>query len=167
MLVAIGDTHATAGHRLTGEALAAVRAADVVVHTGDFTRRAVLDAIEAEADALVAVAGNNDGPAIREQVPETATVDALDRRFAVTHGHQQDDTARSLLARQEAADVLVVGHSHRPGIRQLGDVVELNPGSYADPRWNEPAFAVVEWEGRDLRARLVRPDGREIDRGRL
>jgi putative phosphoesterase len=167
VLVAIGDTHATDGHRLSGETLAAVRAADVVVHTGDFTQPAVLDALEAEADRLVAVAGNNDGPGIRERVPETATVDALDRRFTVTHGHQQDDTARSLLARQEEADVLVVGHSHRPEIRRLGDVVEVNPGSYADPRWNEPAFAVVERETGALRARLVRPDGQEIDRGRL
>ena len=163
VLVAIGDTHATDDHRLSGAVLEAVREADVVVHTGDFTHEPVLDALEREAADLVAVAGNNDGPPIRARVPDTQTVEALGRRFTVTHGHQHDDTARSLLARQEGADVLVVGHSHRPGIRRVGEVWELNPGSYADPRWYEPAFGVVEREGGDLRARLVRPDGTDID----
>lgn len=167
MLVAIGDTHATDDHRLAGAALSAVREADLVVHTGDFTRAPVLDAIAAEAAELVAVAGNNDEPAVRERLPDTATVDALGRRLVVTHGHQQDDTARSLLAREEGADVIVVGHSHRPTIRELGDVTLVNPGSYADPRWYEPAFAVLEREGGDLGVRLVRPDGTTIERATL
>lgn len=164
MLVAIGDTHGTDDHRLSGPVLAVVREADRVVHTGDFTREPVLDAIRAEAGHLLAVAGNNDEAAVRERVPETRTFDAMGRRFVVTHGHQQDDTARSLLARQEDADVLMVGHSHRPEIRDLGEMVEVNPGSYADPRWYQPAFAVVERQGGDPVARLVHADGTALER---
>lgn len=164
MLVVIGDTHATQSHRLKGAALEAVRAADRVVHTGDFTREPVLEAVESEASELLAVSGNNDDAAILERLPETRSFDALDRRFVVTHGHRRDDTARSLLARQADADVLLVGHSHRPEIRTVGSVVEVNPGSYADPRWNEPAFAIIEHQGGDPIARLVRPDGTTIRR---
>jgi putative phosphoesterase len=164
MPVVIGDTHGTDSHRLEGAVLDAVRAADRVVHTGDFTTETVLDAVRSETEQLLAVSGNNDDAAIRERLPETRTVDALGRRFVVTHGHRRDDTARSLLARQEAADVLLVGHSHRPEIRTVGSTVEVNPGSYADPRWHEPGFAVVERQAGDVVARLVRPDGSTIRR---
>jgi putative phosphoesterase len=164
VLVVIGDTHATDDHHLEGAVLEAVRAADRVVHTGDFTAQPVLEAVRSEASELLAVPGNNDDATILERLQETRTFDALGRRFVVTHGHRRDDTARSLLARQEGADVLLVGHSHRPAIRTVGSVQEVNPGSYADPRWNEPAFAVVERHGGDTVARLVRPDGTMIRR---
>lgn len=164
MLVVIGDTHGTESHRLEGAVFDAVRTADRVVHTGDFTAEPVLEALRAETPALLAVAGNNDDAAVRARLPETRTFDALGRRFVVAHGHRRDDTARSLLARQEGADVLLVGHSHRPEIRTIGRVTEVNPGSYADPRWHEPAFAVVERQGGDTVARLVRPDGTTIRR---
>ena len=164
VLVVIGDTHGTESHRLEGAVLEAVRAAERVVHTGDFTAHPVLEAVRSEASELLAVSGNNDDAVIREQLPETRTFDALGRRFVVTHGHRRDDTARSLLSRQECADVLLVGHSHRPEIRTIGPVREVNPGSYADPRWNESAFAVVERQGGDPIARLVRPDGTTIRR---
>jgi putative phosphoesterase len=159
VLAVIGDTHGSDHHRLEGAVFDAVRTADRVVHTGDFTTEAVLDAMQAEAGALLGVRGNNDDAAVRGRLPETRTFDAVGRRFVVAHGHRRDDTALSLLARQEAADVVLVGHSHRPGIRTVGEVLAVNPGSYADPRRYEPAFAVVERRDGDPIARLVRPDG--------
>ncbi len=144
MLVAIGDSHETDAHRLSGALLAAVREADVVVHTGDFTRAAVYDALAAETESLAAVQGNNDDANLCSRLPEIRVVDALDRRFVVAHGHGRDDTSLSLLARQEGADAVIVGHSHRPTIADLGDATLFNPGSYADPRWYRPAYATVE-----------------------
>lgn len=164
VLVVIGDTHGTESHRFEGAVRDAIGAADRVVHTGDFTTAHVLEAIRSEATDLIAVSGNNDDAAVRERLPETRTFEALERRFVVIHGHRRDDTARSLLARQDGADVLLVGHSHRPEIRPLGQAVEINPGSYADPRWHEPAFAAIERQGGELIARLVRPDGSTIRR---
>ncbi len=167
MLVAIGDTHGTAGHRLENAALSAVRAAEVVVHTGDFTTAAVLDAFEAEASTLAAVAGNNDDAPVRERVPRTRTIDALGHRFVVAHGHEHDDTSLSLLARDVGADVVLVGHSHRPTIRTLGDVSVVNPGSHADPRWYEPGFAAIERTGIGLEVRLRTPAGKALEAATL
>lgn len=166
-LVAIGDTHGRDDHRLEGDVLGAVRRADRVIHTGDFTREPVYDALLDEAGELHAVAGNNDERPLADRLPETRTLEALGRRFVVTHGHGRDDTARSLLVRQEAADVLVVGHSHRPTIRRLDDALEVNPGSYADPRWYESAYAVFERVKPGPVVRLVRTDGTELDRAGL
>ncbi|WP_415379579.1 metallophosphoesterase [Halosimplex sp. TS25] len=166
MITVLSDTHGTDGHRLEGRTLEAVRAADLVIHAGDFTTEAVLDAFESEAGAdadgdgeFVAVYGNNDDAGTRGRLEAARTVEWAGFRFVVVHGHEHDDTALSLLGRQERADVVVVGHSHEPGRRAMGAVTVLNPGSHADPRWYRPAHAELDPTEEGLRGRLVAPDG--------
>jgi putative phosphoesterase len=166
VLVVVGDTHGTEGHGLSGTALTAVREADLVVHTGDFTRAPVYDALATEATDIAAVQGNNDDARLCDRLPETRVVEGLDRRFVVAHGHGRDDTSLSLLARQEDADAVIVGHSHRPTIAELGDATLVNPGSYADPRWYRPAYATVERAPADdatVRVSLRSPDGEAFE----
>ena len=110
MLAIVSDTHGTDGHRLEGRTLEAVREADTVVHAGDFTTEAVYDAFAAEANDLVAVHGNNDDPSLVERLPSVATFEREGWRFVVVHGHEHSETSLSMLARQENADVVVVGH---------------------------------------------------------
>jgi len=167
VLAVIGDTHGADDHRLSGAVLSAVRRADLVVHTGDFTTLAVLEAIEGEAAQLAGVTGNNDAGAIRERLPATRIVGALDRRFLVVHGHEHGETALSLLARQEDADAVVVGHSHDPTLANLGGLTLVNPGSYADPRWHRPAYATVERDDGAVRVTLRSPDGEPFDAATL
>jgi len=182
MLVVVSDTHARAGTQLTGRTREAVRAADRVVHAGDFTTGAVLDAFEAAcADAGAAfepVSGNRDRPAVCDRVPAERTVTYRGFRFAVAHGHEHTDAALPLFAREADADCAVVGHSHRPSFGDLGGVPVLNPGSHADPRGNRAAHAELEPVGdgtstRDadeaaaLDGRLVTPDGETFERCRI
>lgn len=162
MLAIVSDTHGRTDHRLEGRTLEAVREAEVVVHAGDFTTEAVYDAFEDLAAELVAVAGNNDEPALAEALPDVATVEWADRRFLVVHGHEHTETNLSMLARERDADVVVVGHSHRPGIEAFGEKLLVNPGSYADPRRYRPAHAEVEPREGGVRVRLRRPDGRTV-----
>ena len=159
MLTVISDTHGTGGHRLTGRTLEAVRGADHVVHAGDFTTAAVLDAVESEAATLTAVTGNNETAAVRARLPRVATVDWAGLCLVVAHGHDHTRTALGLLARQEGADVVVVGHSHRPEIADLDGTLLVNPGSYADPRRYRPAHAELDVRDGPLRVRLRSPDG--------
>jgi len=159
MLTVISDTHGTDGHRLTGRTLDAVREADHVVHAGDFTTESVLDAVEAECDRLTAVIGNNDAPAVRERLPDVATLSWSGLRVVVAHGHEHTETSLGLLARQEDADVVVVGHSHNPTITEFGGWTLVNPGSYADPRRYRPAHAELTVDAGAVRVRLRSPDG--------
>lgn len=175
MITVVSDTHGTDGHRLAGRTLTAVREAALVVHAGDFVTEDALAAFEAQAGAeagsgtdtpgegerFVAVAGNNDGPAVRDRLGDVAVADRAGVRFVVVHGHDHDATRLSLLARQEGADVVVVGHSHRPGWEPAGagEAAVLNPGSHADPRRYRPAHAELEPTAEGLRGRLVTPDG--------
>lgn len=167
MLVAIADTHGRDTHRLAGRTLESVRSAAVVVHAGDFTTEAVLDAVEREAVTLRAVHGNNDEPAVRNRLPPTRVVEWDGLRIGIAHGHDHSETALAMFGKQEAADLLVVGHSHRPEWRSNGAVPTLNPGSYAQPRRYRPAHAELERTTDGVKGRLCEPDGTVFERFEL
>lgn len=162
MLAILSDTHGTVDHRLEGRTLRAVREAELVVHAGDFTTAAVYEAFEREADALVAVVGNNDDEDLRGRLPAVATAEWNGLTVLVVHGHEHTETALSLLARQEDADLVVVGHSHRPGLGDLSGRVLINPGSHADPRQFQPAHAEVKAADGSVQVVLCRPGGEVV-----
>jgi putative phosphoesterase len=136
-LVVTADTHVPKRSRDLPHALwAAIDAADVVVHAGDWVDVALLDRLEERSRRLVGVCGNNDHGALRERLPEVARAQIEGIRFAVVH-ETGDANGRELRcsARFPDTDVLVFGHSHIPwdttaptGLRLL------NPGSPTDRR---------------------------------
>ncbi len=136
-VVMTSDTHVPARARaLPEELLAAIGAADVVVHAGDWVDAATLDLFEARARRLVAVYGNNDGPDLRARLPEVARARFGGVRFAVVHetGPARGREARCA-ERFPDADVLVFGHSHIPwDTTAPGGPRLLNPGSPTDRR---------------------------------
>ena len=163
VLCVLSDTHGTDGHRLDGHLLDAVREADFVLHAGDFTTERVLDAFESECADLRAVHGNNATPAVRGRLPGECVVDHETATIALTHGDGRDETGLAMLGRQEGADLVISGHSHRPGVTDTGDTTLLNPGSHADPRWYRPAYAELAIEDGRIEGRLREPDGTAIE----
>ena len=136
-LVMMADTHLPKRARdLPAELWAAVDAADVVVHAGDWVDVPLLDALEARAARLIACYGNNDGPALRARLPEIARADLAGLRVAVIH---ETGTATGREARCAAkfpdTDLLVFGHSHIPWDTKTPTGLRLlNPGSPTDRR---------------------------------
>jgi hypothetical protein len=136
-LVMTADTHLPVRAKdLPPELWAAIDAADVVVHAGDWVDVSLLDAIERRARRVIGVVGNNDGPALAFRLPEVARADLDGLRLAVVH-----DTGpaagreRRCAARFPDADVLVFGHSHIPWDAVAGTGLRLlNPGSPTDRR---------------------------------
>ncbi|MFJ2367981.1 metallophosphoesterase family protein [Microbacterium sp. NPDC087665] len=138
-LLLISDTHLpTRAKRLSDDVWRQVDEADVVVHAGDWVDLATVEALEARSRRLIAVWGNNDGPELRERMPEFTVARIEELRVGVVH---ETGSAAGREARMDAAyadddlDVLVFGHSHIPwdsttprGIRLL------NPGSPTDRR---------------------------------
>ena len=136
-LVIIADTHVPRRARDLPAALwRDIDRADVVIHAGDWVDESLLDAIESRAKRLIAVWGNNDGPALRARLPEIARAELDGLRLAVVHetGARTGRETRADRAFPDT-DVLVFGHSHIPwdtvtpaGLRLL------NPGSPTDRR---------------------------------
>jgi len=133
----LADTHVPRRARdLPDRVWAEVRAADVVVHAGDWVEPGLLDLLEQRARRLVAVFGNNDGAELRRRLPEVARETIGGVRFAVVH-ETGDAKGRERRCQEMYGDVdvLVFGHSHIPwdtvtpsGLRLL------NPGSPTDRR---------------------------------
>ena len=136
-LLILADTHVPKRARdLPAEVWAAVDAADVVLHAGDWVDVPLLDALERRAARLVAVVGNNDGPALRARLPEVARATLGGVRFAVVHetGGAAGREARCAVAYPDE-DVLVFGHSHIPWDTMAATGLRLlNPGSPTDRR---------------------------------
>lgn len=136
-LVVVADTHVpTRARDLPAPLWAAIEAADVVVHAGDWVAPDLLDQFQARSRRLVAVWGNNDGADLRRRLPEVARVRLGGLRVAVVHETgARDGRERRADQAFPDADVLIFGHSHIPwdtvsprGLRLL------NPGSPTDRR---------------------------------
>jgi uncharacterized protein len=136
-LVLLADTHIPVRARALPPAVwDAVDAADVVVHAGDWVSEAFLDELSARSTRLLAVYGNNDGPALRARLPLVARAVLDGVRVAVVHetGPRQG-RERRCAALFPDTDVLVFGHSHIPWdtVAESGPRL-LNPGSPTDRR---------------------------------
>jgi putative phosphoesterase len=155
-LLLMADTHLPRrARRLPDELWAAVDAADVVVHAGDWVEPPLLDDLEQRAARLIGVFGNNDGPELRRRLPEVAREQVGGLRLGVVHetGASTGRERRCDEAYADDLDVLVFGHSHIPwdtttprGLRLL------NPGSPTDRR-RQPhcTFLTLTVEGTELR----------------
>jgi len=136
-LLLIADTHVPKRARdLPARVWAAVDAADLVVHAGDWVDVRLLDDLERRARRLVAVWGNNDHGVLRERLGEEARVTIDGVRLGVVHetGSAKGREARCS-ARYPDLDVLVFGHSHIPWDSTTATGLRLlNPGSPTDRR---------------------------------
>jgi putative phosphoesterase len=136
-LLIMADTHVPKRARdLPAVLWAAVDAADLVIHAGDWVETPILDALEARSARLVGVYGNNDGRALRARLPEVARVDLDGLRVAVVHETgQAGGRERRCDDRFPDTDVLVFGHSHIPWDTTTPNGLRLlNPGSPTDRR---------------------------------
>ena len=143
-LLLLADTHVPRRARdLPEQVWAAVDAADVVVHAGDWVEVALLDRLLERLEGrgrLVGVAGNNDGPALHARLPEVARVELGGLRFGCVHetGDARGRAERCSTLYPEL-DVLVFGHSHIPWDTTTSTGLRLlNPGSPTDRR-RQPA----------------------------
>lgn len=138
-LLLLADTHVPArAKRLSDAVWREIDRADVVIHAGDWVDLATFETVEARADRLIGVWGNNDGADLRERMPEFA-VETIERlTVGVVHetGAASGRERRMDLAYPDSAlDVLVFGHSHIPwDSRTPRGIRLLNPGSPTDRR---------------------------------
>jgi putative phosphoesterase len=137
-LAVVADTHLPRRSRRLPEAcVELLRAADLILHAGDFTTAAVLDELEALGPPVAAVFGNVDEPAVRARLPAERVVVAAPARIGLLH---DAGPARGRLERLRRrfpdADAVIFGHSHIPlHERDAATGFQIfNPGSPTDRR---------------------------------
>jgi uncharacterized protein len=143
----ISDTHGL----LRPEAVAALRGSSYIVHAGDIGDERILSSLDAIAPVTV-VRGNTDYEAWARRIPPTAVLDVGGIRLYAVHDLAQLDIDPGAAG----VDVVVFGHSHRPGIEHRDRVMYLNPGSAGPRRFNLPVtIAHLAIESGELSAKIV------------
>jgi putative phosphoesterase len=125
----ISDTHGL----LRPEAVEALKGSRYIVHGGDVGDENILRTLEAIAP-VTAVRGNVDYDAWARRLPLTAVLDVDGVRIYAVH----DIGTLDIDPPAAGVDVVVFGHSHRPGIEHRNGVMYLNPGSAGPRRFNLP-----------------------------
>ena len=135
-LAIVADTHLPRGaRRLPDGCVERLRAADVILHAGDFTALSILREMQALGPPLHAVFGNVDAPDVVALLPEALVLRLAGVRIAMVHdsGSASGRLAR-LRRRFPDADAVVFGHSHIPLHEEQGGFAIFNPGSPTDRR---------------------------------
>jgi uncharacterized protein len=136
VVAVISDTHLPRGNRALPDAcVERMRAADLIIHAGDFVEAAVVHELEGLGPPLAGVHGNIDSQEVCRLLPEARLLEADGVRIAVVHdGGPAAGRLERLRARFPEADAVVFGHSHVPLHEERDGFQIFNPGSPTDKR---------------------------------
>ena len=160
MIVAvISDTHMPRGNRrLPVERL---RAADAILHAGDFMELSVLHELQALGPPVHAIRGNVDSHELIVRLPLQRTVQFGDVRIGMVHdAGAREGRLERLRRRFPDADAVVFGHSHIPLHERADDGFQIfNPGSPTERR-RQPrhTMGLAHIEGTTLTFELIALD---------
>jgi putative phosphoesterase len=132
----ISDTHGL----LRPEAVQALQGVERIIHGGDIGGPELLAALEAVAP-VEAVRGNNDRGAWADKLPLHLTLQIEGVGIHVLH----DVKELALDPAAGSCQVIVSGHSHKPGIVNRDGVLYVNPGSAGPRRFSLPVALGYLW----------------------
>lgn len=143
-ILIVSDNHGRTGN--LERVIKAQGKLDYLIHAGDTMGSE--DYIEAILDCpCVIVGGNND---YFSGLQSDASVNLGKYKVWVTHGHGYgiyrgtERIEAEMVSR--GVDIAVVGHTHVPMLKQIGERIIVNPGSISEPRqWGRrPSYALME-----------------------
>lgn len=137
----VSDTHGLDDPKLP----ALFRGCERVLHAGDIVTAPVLESL-ARVAPVTAVRGNNDLDPHFERLPESLVLPAGDLRIFLIHDlgprERPRPRAGAALARVRP-DIVIHGHSHRPGAALHAGRLYVNPGSAGPRRFTLPRTAAI------------------------
>jgi hypothetical protein len=125
----ISDTHGL----LRPQAVRALEGSELIIHAGDVGDPEILEELKKLAPVF-AVRGNVDTEPWARTLPETEVVEIESATIYVLH----DVHALDLDPAAAGFQIIVSGHSHKPGQTERGGVLFLNPGSAGPRRFDLP-----------------------------
>lgn len=130
---------------------------EMILHAGDLVSREVIDDLDKIAPTQC-VQGNMDimyGLNLPKRL--MITVDSI--KIGVDHGvvYPRGDTQQlKYIGMEMDVDVLITGHTHSPFIKELDDILLLNPGSPTVPRMSDPSVMLVDINDNKLDSRIIK-----------
>ncbi|MCP4319315.1 MAG: metallophosphoesterase family protein [Hyphomicrobiales bacterium] len=125
----ISDTHGL----LRPEALACLQGSELIIHAGDIGPKDILDRL-GEIAPVTAVRGNVDSDSWHANLATDEVIELNGRFIYVNHDLGELD----LNPAPAGFDVVISGHSHKPGVSEKDSILYLNPGSAGPRRFSLP-----------------------------
>ena len=119
---------------------------DMIIHCGDVEGSEYVISEGANCPVQM-VSGNND---FFSSLPRDLEFNIGNYKIWVMHGHSYYVTTGTenlkRAAREKEVDIVIYGHTHRPVIDRVSDVIAVNPGSLSYPRQDnhKPSYIIME-----------------------
>ena len=140
----ISDTHVSEKRgKLNRSVFEHFRDVDLILHAGDITFQKVLDELS-EIAPVIAVKGNND----KVKLKSSEYVDVHNFKLLLNHGTDFSNDYNKLyeFGRNNCADIVVTGHTHKIHKEIVGDILLLNPGT---ARGGDASIAILNIDEKD------------------
>ena len=128
----LSDTHVISLAEIPEQILTALAKVNLIVHTGDFVAKGVLDGLK-QIGKVRAVRGNMDSEELKRVLPEKELLRIEGKRIGITHGwgapYGIEDRVRGMF---EDVDIIIFGHSHQSKNEVKKGILFFNPGRARD-----------------------------------
>ena len=145
----ISDTHVASLAAIPERILVALAEVELIVHTGDFVAKDVLDGLKRLGE-VKAVRGNMDSDELKGILPEKELIRIEGRRIGIIHGSGApfgiEDRVRAMF---EDVDVIIFGHSHQAKNEVKKGILFFNPGRGRD------SFGILT-VGKEVRGEIIK-----------
>ena len=149
----VGDSHDHLKNIIRTVAFLNSEAVDLVLHTGDYIAPFVIPEFARCTAPVIGVFGNNDGDRelLTARCGEYRNIEIRGNfcelepdglKVALLHGHEA--ALLNDLVESGFFDVLVHGHTHRPGLSRRGKTLVINPGEICGYLTGEPTCALFD-----------------------
>ena len=130
---------------------------DLILHAGDLVSLKIKDQLEKIAPTIC-VQGNMDRY-MGLDLPKRKKLDLEGITIGLAHGevYPRGDTQQlRYIGLEMGVEVLITGHTHWSFIKELPDMLLLNPGSPTVPRLSDPSVMLIELNDGKLDANIVK-----------
>ena len=130
---------------------------DMILHAGDLVSNDVLNELEEIAPTKCSQ-GNMDRT-YGFKLPKSVSFEIEGVKIGLNHGevYPRGDTQQlKYIAMEMGVKVLITGHAHWPFIKEVGDILLLNPGSPTVPRLSDPSVMLLEIKDKKVDVEIIK-----------
>ena len=142
----ISDTHITEKRgKLPKKVLETFEDVNLILHAGDISSQAALDTLSQIAPTI-AVEGNNDRTRKTLDLKPFEIIEISDLKIALVHGDKlpsRNFNKYCEFTQKHNCDILISGHTHRPHLEKIDNVILINPGSPNRPIKSDASIAIL------------------------
>jgi len=133
------------------------KSVDLILHAGDLVSLSIIEELEQIAPTKCSE-GNMDRT-YGIKLPKSISIEIEGLKIGLNHGevYPRGDTQQlKYIAMEMGVEVLITGHTHWPFIKEVGNILMLNPGSATVPRLSDPSVMLLELNNKKIDAQIVK-----------